>query len=395
MDLLSELYTYFNVQSLRRFSAALLLYALSTTPVTALDVESYYGTYNTLEKEPGFVANSLEKPTIEAWEPIEALSQTYKIGVLVPHLTDHYWLSINYGIIEQAKKHKVSVKLLSAGGYGKGGIQKQQLTDDLLKHNVSGIILGSIFYDKLDKFIEQVIQDGIPIVSMVNDVHAQAIQGKVQAFPYQVGEALGNFMIEDAKGKDLKVAFFPGPKGSLWAPLMFNGFMKSLRENVDKKPIGKITIVAEQYGPISRKYQRKLLEHVLSAKDEIDYIFGNAVLALEAPVVLEKFKKKNPNVKIISTYLLPDVYKGIKAGKIYASMSESPVQQGQLALDMILKILEGKRPGSREDKLPFVVTPISNILTKSNLEKHSITTMFAPDDFKETLEYDYQDFDSL
>lgn len=50
-----------------------------------------------------------------------------KVCAIYPHLKDSYWLSVNYGMISEAKKQKIELRVLEAGGYPNIGKQASQL----------------------------------------------------------------------------------------------------------------------------------------------------------------------------------------------------------------------------------------------------------------------------
>ena len=54
-------------------------------------------------------------------------NKVWKLCALYPSLKDSYWLSVNYGMLEAAKKYGVSLKVLEAGGYRQFDTQKSQI----------------------------------------------------------------------------------------------------------------------------------------------------------------------------------------------------------------------------------------------------------------------------
>ena len=54
-------------------------------------------------------------------------NKVWKLCALYPSLKDSYWLSVNYGMLEAARKYGVSLKVLEAGGYRQFSTQKTQI----------------------------------------------------------------------------------------------------------------------------------------------------------------------------------------------------------------------------------------------------------------------------
>jgi len=353
----------------------------------ALDVTSYYGYYNALDKSPERASKSLIGPILEKWKwKKNKFSKRYKIGVLLPHVKDAYWLAINHGIVLQAKKLGLDVKILSAGGYHHGRKQLQQLTNELMNAGVDGIIISTIYYKKYDKYIEKIGKIDIPVVALVNDILAPAISAKVMTSYYDVGYEIGKFVGDEIADKNIKVAFFPGPQQASWASGTFNAFTQALKDELEGRRSGKVLIVAAQYGDLNKAVQHQLVDVTLNTKEGIDYIIGNAVAVEAAAKILPKYKAKHPNAKIISTYIMPNIYDFIKNKSIYASACDDTIELGKLSISVIARILSGEQAGNKKVKLPFRVAPKIKIITLDNINKFPRDTLFAPEDFKAVLE---------
>ena len=353
----------------------------------ALDVLSYYGHYDIKEKQPGFPSTSLTGPIAEVWASPPKADAPYKIGVLLPHLKDKYWLGVNYGLIEQARKLQVSIKILTAGSYSKGRKQGRQLTDDILNEDVQAIILAPISYDKLDRSIASVTKLGIPVIALINDILAPAISAKIMVSYYDVGYSIGEYVVKESEGRDLRIAFFPGPENSGWAGDTFDGFLQAVKDNPGAYSIGEFTIVAEQYGAMGAKVQRHLVDFVLESKAGVDYIIGNSTAAKEAITVLQQHKKRHPQAKIISSYLTADIYELLKEQAIWASAADLKVEQARMAVDVTVKILNGEKPGAEANQFPFRSGPVIQMIDKSNLKKLPLTSLFGKQGYKPTFQY--------
>jgi len=352
-----------------------------------LDVESYYGRYDTSQKDMGRASRSLEGPVAEKWPSPPKPKRPYFIGVLFPHLKDPYWLAVDYGIIQRARTIGVSIKLLEAGGYRRLGDQRKHLTQVLVDAKVDGIILASISYDKLDKAVEEVIGRGVPIVEVINDIFAPKISAKALVSFHDMGYRAGEFVLQDARGRDVKIAFLPGPEDSGWAPDTYVGFQKALADNTAGLPKGKVTILPPEYGDTGTKIQSRVLDFVLKRNEGIDYIVCNAVAAAAAANVLKQYKDKHPNAKTVGTYIIPEVYEQIRTGSIAAAPTDLTVDQGRMAVDMIVRILNGDEPGSKTQQLPFRSGPVIQIVTHQNVDQFPYERLFGERGFKAIFDF--------
>lgn len=340
-----------------------------------ITVNSYYGEYDVKQKKSGFPSGSLEGPVTEEW--ISSVpKQTYHIGVLIPHLKDSYWTAANYGIVSHAKKLGVEITLYTAGAYIKLGNQRMQLLDLVEKTKVDGIIMSAGAYRKMDRFVEEVCNAGVPIIALINDIHTPAIKAKAMVSYFNAGYKAGEFVIKDSLNKNIKVAFFPGPEKSGWAEDMYEGFMSAVSRL--KKSGQSVTVLDPLYGDTRPAVQSLRLRACLEQKEnhDVDYIVGNAVAAIEAVSYL---KKIHPNVKIVSTYMTASIYDSIKKGDIKAAAYDQVMIISQIALDMMVRLLNGEKPGK---DFPFRAGPDYILFTADNIAQYSYEELFGDRDFK-------------
>ncbi len=342
-------------------------------PWWPVKVNSYYGTYDVKTKTAGRPAKSLTGPKVEDWAPPAKANKPYLIGVSFPHLKDPYWLAVNYGIISEAKRLGVGINLVAAEGYTDLAGQVRQL-ENLAQQGVNGVILAAISYTATDPLVGEITKKGIPVVEVINDIQAPAITAKALVSFFDMGFHAGEFVMADAKGKaEVNVVFLPGPAGSGWAPDTLDGFKEAI-----KKFPGKINILAVKWGDTGKDVQTRLIEDSLQAFPKIDYIVGNAVAADAAPGPLAETKRA-ATTKVVSTYIIPPLYDKIKEGKVAAAPSDLTVTQGQMAVNMMVRILNGEKPGK---DFPFRSGPQIPTLTKANIGNYSYEMLFGPRDYR-------------
>jgi protein TorT len=79
----------------------------------------------------------------------------------------------------------------------------------------------------------------------------------------------------------------------------------------------------------------------MESHPDVDYIVGNALMA-EAAISTLRNRGLDNDIKIISTYFTPAVYRGIRRGRILAAPTDAPVIQGRISIDQAVRILEGR-----------------------------------------------------
>ncbi len=342
-----------------------------------ITVNSYYGHYDANQKKAGFPSRSLLGPRFETWKTPKP-NKPYHIGVLIPHLQDSYWKTASYGIMRHAGELGLKITLHEAGGYGRVGDQRSQLNTLIKSSKVDGVILASVNYTKLDDPVAKSVDGGTPVIELINDIHAPKIQGKALVSFFEMGFKAGEFVLNHSGGKDIKVAFYPGPEESGWAPDTFLGFQSAVKNRHNKNQ--KITIVGPFYGDTRPGVQAMRIRHTLgqSENQDIDYVIGCATAVSEAVNYLEQNRDKLKKTKIVSTYITDAVYDLIKKGDVLASPSDQTIQQTTLALDMMVRLLNGEQPGK---DFPFRTGPVIPVISEQNIQDYRYESLFGSRDY--------------
>jgi protein TorT len=344
----------------------------------ALSVGAYYGAYDAATKQVGHPAASLRGPIAERWSFTERAKRPYRIGVLFPHLKDPYWVAVNVGIAQRAAVSGVDFQVLVAGGYSNLAVQIQQLSQ-LREQRVDGIILAGVAYDKLDAQVAATRAAGIPVVAVINDILAPDITAKSMVSFYDMGFKLGDYLRQRIAGQEGEqtVAFLPGPKDSGWAPESLQGFTDALAD------VSTMTLLSPLWGDTNAKTQRSLIRRAFHFYPKIDYLVGNAVMAQVAPEALGQLGAVAANTRVLSTYLIPQVYNHIADGKVAAAAADMNRDQGRIALDMMVKCLDGQRPGV---DFPFRAGPQIPVITADTIGDFPFEQLFGARGFKPVLD---------
>ncbi|SDP60118.1 TMAO reductase system periplasmic protein TorT [Desulforhopalus singaporensis] len=339
-------------------------------------IRSYYGTYDAAARTESSFSAGLQGPVTEEWQPWHP-AKNYHVGVLFPHIKDSYFSTANYGIVSHARKLGIKITLYTAGGYNNLGNQRTQLRHLANTDKVDGILLTSVDFTRMDPYVEEVTQAGIPVVALINDIHAPAISAKIFAPFYDIGYKLAEYVLNDSTSDVVKVAIFPGPENSEWATGTYQGFAAAI--SALTPPGRKIVLQEPLYGDTRPDVQRLRLD-TLNAEEnrDIDYIIGNAVAAVEAVKYLKENPDIHPGAKILSTYITLTVYDQIQKGFIKAAPSDQTISQCRIALDMMVRILEGQQPGK---DLPFLAFPEIPLITRDNIDRFSFQSLFGEKEF--------------
>ncbi|OIQ50633.1 Periplasmic protein TorT precursor [Pseudodesulfovibrio hydrargyri] len=346
-----------------------------------IQVKSWYGIYDPGRKEPGHAAVSLNRPKLEEWVPPRAPSGRYTVAVCVPHLKDPYWIAVNYGIIAEARRLGVGVRMTVAGGYNEGARQVEHLRSHL-KDGVDGVILAAVDYEGAGPVIDKLREAGIPVVEVINDILAPAVSAKALVSFHEVGYLVGEYVAGHAEkaGPDtLRIAFFPGPKNSGWAPETLGGFMEAM----EYYP-GRVDVVDVAWGDTGREEQARLLRRSLAEHPDVNFVVGNAVAAEAAPEILREMNRAG-KVKVVSSYIMPSLYDHIVRGEVLAAAADLNLFQGRMAVDMMVRIFNGEVPGR---DFPFRSGPFIPMVTTENIASYPYEGLFGPRDYQPVFHLD-------
>ena len=93
------------------------------------------------------------------YSPLAKASKPWNICVLFPHMKDTFWVAVDYGVVEEAKRMGVNMTLYQAGGYENVPKQLSQF-DDCMAGNFDAIIVGPISEAGLDKKFAEGVKAG-------------------------------------------------------------------------------------------------------------------------------------------------------------------------------------------------------------------------------------------
>ena len=267
------------------------------------------------------------------YRPLEAASRKWRICASYPHLKDSYWLSVNFGMVEEARRLGVALRVVEAGGYPNLERQIAQIRDCAKQADL--LALGAVSFEGLTEAVVEIARS-IPVIAVVNDIADPGISAKAAVSWVTMGARIGEYLAAKHPGGSapVTVAWFPGPRESQWAYFVEEGFRRALAESA-------VEIVVTKWGDTGREIQLLLVEEALEERPDIDYIVGSAVTAGAAVSVL-RARGLSDRIKVLADYYTHAVYRGIKRDKILAAPTDFPALQGRLGIEMAVRVLEGR-----------------------------------------------------
>lgn len=254
------------------------------------------------------------------------------ICVLVPHFKDEYWLSVAYGLEQEAERQNADLLMYEAGGYGAQARQIEQLAA-CAERGVDAILIGAVMQD--DPLLRDALAetaDDIPIFGLVNDVDSDALDDRIGVDWHDMGFVIGLHLaaLHPEGSPKQSALLISGPSRSGWPTLLEAG----LRDGLAASAI----MIIDRFGAdTGLRQQLSIVETALEQYPEADYLIGSAP-AIEAAMGLRSKVDGIKFPRLISTYISHTVLRGLKNGGVMAASFDDPALQGELA---IRRIVEG------------------------------------------------------
>ncbi len=349
---------------LSRISLALLaLWVIAATPARA---EKIWYPFEVEIFDPPFNAERQRYPG--TYTPLDAAAKPWRICVSIPHLKDEYWIAVNFGVFDEARRLGVALQVFEAGGYGNLETQRQQITD-CMATDADGLIVSAISGDGLNDLVAGYLAEGRPVVDLINGLSVDGLTGRSAADYWDMAHATGRYLLETQDSGDgtVRVGWFPGPDGPAWADSGDAGFRSALEGSA-------FEIVVSARGDTGKTAQGELIEQALDERTDLDFIVGTTVTA-EAAVPILRRRGLSDRIKVLAYYYGPGVHRGIGRGQIIAAPSDMQAIEARIAVDMVVRALEGSLELRH-------VSPKIRVIDRSNIRDFDASTTLPPRGFR-------------
>ncbi|MBS0542273.1 MAG: TMAO reductase system periplasmic protein TorT [Proteobacteria bacterium] len=316
-------------------------------------------------------AASAGEPHIVRHSPTRPATRRWTLCAVFPHIKDAYWLGVNFGMIEEARRLGVEIRFREAAGYPNLDIQAEQVRACAESPDVDALIVGPVSRDGLSPLLQDIARR-MPVLATVNAIDDRGIAARVGVNWYEMGRAAGDYLVAHLppSREPVPVAWFPGPRTV--SAVVDQGFRDAIAGS-------RIVIATTAWGDTGKSIQRNLVQAALDAHPEVRFLVGNGLMA-EAAVSVLRERELQQRVSILSTYLTPAVLRGIVRGRILAAPTDFPVLQGRLSVGQAVDLLE-KRPFPRD------FGPVIRIVDRASLKHVAIDESIPPSGFVPTFLY--------
>lgn len=298
--------------------------------------------------------------------PLEKASEKWHLCVLFPHMKDSYWVSVNYGVMDEARRLGVKATLFSAGGYTELNKQVSQF-DDCMVLNPDAIIIAVISEGGMKAKIAEAREKGIKVIAIINPLFEIEVDALSTGSNKIICGVAAEHLVNMFTGHEhAKIVSFPGPAGSGWAEKCQELGLERVIKGTN------VELLEAKFGDTGKSVQLKLVEDALQTYDEIDAIFGTAVTAEAAVGALEEAGRQD--IGVMAWYINLGSVDLIRNGDIEGGVTMYEIIMGRVGVDQAVRILEGK---------PYMNTmfTLAKVLTKDNFDSVPGHVLLAPTDW--------------
>lgn len=268
-------------------------------------------------------------------QPGQAAQRT--VGVTLLTMQHQFYQDLRAGLEEEAGKH--GYRLLVTTAEFDPARQANQI-DEFLVQKVDAIVVCPCDSRSVGASIVACNEAGIPVVTA--DIASTSPLGKVAAHVASDNVAGGReaaaLMSEALEGEG-QVAILSHPEVASVADRV-RGFREKLAE------FPNITVVAELSAEGKRDRAVRVMEDLLQSHPDLAGVFGiNDDSALGALAAIEAAGKQE-QVRIVGYDATPEARAKIEAGAIYGDVIQNPRRIGELTVQAIHDIFEGRTPAA-------------------------------------------------
>lgn len=297
-----------------------------------------------------------------------ALAADKTIGFSMPDLASSFWISVTYGVEEQAKAAGVEVVKVNAGGDANASQQIAQI-QDLIQRGVDAIVIGATNGDAVKAVVEQAAAAGIPVIGVSSPPNSDKLAAVVSADHYDMGKLQAECLAAAMGGKG-SVAMMAGPSGQAWSDLRADGFRDTLA-----KVAPDIAIVAESRLADNRNAALTTAEDWIQRFPDLAGVYSATDDMAAGVVTALKSADKLDVVKVSASNLSPTAQQLIKDGELACTSIQQIVAQGRAAVDQAIAAANGA------EVQKSVVTP-ALLVTKDNIDTVDLSSVVAPADYR-------------
>lgn len=277
------------------------------------------------------------------------------IGYATPDLSSSFWVSMTYGVEDEARKLGVTLVKLNAGGDANVSTQISQI-QDLTERKVDAMVVGATNGEAVRSVVEHAIGTGIPVVGLSSLPASNKLAATVGANHYEMGRLQAQ-CLGDAMGGKGEVAMISQQQGQSWADRRRQGFLDTLKASYPN-----IKVAAESRNAVTRNDAINLVDNWLQRFPDLGGIYNAVDDSAAGALIAVKGAQRRGRVKISASNLSQTAQQMIKSGDLVCTSAQQIVTQGREALRQAVAAA-GHKPVQRDIQAPSIMISSQNLAT--------------------------------
>ena len=263
-----------------------------------------------------------------------------KVAFVMKTLNHPFFLDMQRGAQEAASRE--GIQLVVQAAERELDVEKQmQIIENLLQTGIRVLIVTPSGSREIASAIAKANLADVPVIVVDTRVDPKAAADnklKIASFVgsdnYEGGRLAGEYMAKSTVGK-ARVAILEGIPGHETGDSRLRGFREALQQYPG------MTIVASQPANWERDLGFTVFQNMLQAHGDIDALFACSDLMALGAVEAIAAAGRSGSILVVGFDALDDARKMIEAGRMNASVAQSPRDMGRIAVESAARLLRG------------------------------------------------------
>lgn len=264
-----------------------------------------------------------------------------RVAFVMKTLNHPFFLDMQRGAEDAAKA--AGIQLVVQAAEREIDVEKQvQIIENLLQTGIRALIVTPSGSREIATAIAKANRANVPVIVVDTRVDAKAAADnklKLESFigsdNYEGGKVAGEYLATITGGK-ARVAVLEGIPGHETGDSRLRGFRDALAKHPG------MTIVASQPANWERDQGFTVFQNMLQAHPNLDAVFACSDLMALGALEAIAAARRSGRIRVVGFDALDDARKAIEAGRMEASVAQSPRDMGRIAIESAARLLRGE-----------------------------------------------------
>ncbi len=301
---------------------------------------------------PKAATDTIESSALAAkFGSLPAVKPGMHIAYVTKTLINEFWQVVAAGVKGEAAKHSIQVDLQAANDES-SMIEQLNLAQTVMSKKPDALLLSPESDSNMVPVIEAAQAANIPAI-VIDDARTKGASTYIGTDQVAIGAKAADFLHRTYPNGG-NIAQIEGAAGSPNARLRIKGF----EDELGKFP--NLKLVASQPGNWDRLTALNATSNILRQHPDLVGLYANNDGMALGVVEAVKSAGQLGKIAVVGTDGIKEAKRSIEAGELRATVAEAPYNEGQLGVQMAIRLL-GCQPIP-----PWVISP-QVVISKSNL----------------------------